>query len=183
MTTRPWWLLPPGRLNPWWWIPFGAGLLWLDFLTGPSATFPVLYVLPVCLAAWYSGRWPALALAVAVPLARLAALVERTPSQDLPTLAFATLLRGVVIVFLALWFARLSDLERDLDRQVKVLEGMLPICSFCKSIRGQGGDWEPLEDYISRWSEAEFSHGVCPSCLTKHYPTFSDPDAVQKADA
>jgi len=172
MTRRPWWLLPPGRLNPMWWLLLGAATLWIDYLVGPSAMFPVIYSVPVILAAWYSGLWPALALATAVPLFRLIVLLVPSRSPDFTTLALATLLRGVAVAFLGSWFARLSALERDLDRQVKVLEGLLPICSFCKSIRGEGGVWEPLETFISGRSQAEFSHGVCPSCRAKHYPTF-----------
>ena len=70
---------------------------------------------------------------------------------------------------MALWFARLSEHERQLDRYVKKLEGLLPICSVCKSIRDENGAWEPLEQFISTRSEANFSHGVCPVCLHKHY--------------
>lgn len=86
-TTRPWWLLPAGRIHPMWWIAF----------------------------------------------------------------------------------ARLAEFERSLERRVKVLEGLLPICSFCKNIRNEAGEWERLEKYISLRSEAEFSHGICPSCNEKHY--------------
>jgi hypothetical protein len=174
MTKRPWWLLPPGRLNPMWWILLGAVVLWLDYLTGPLAGFPVIYAVPVILAAWYSGPWPSLALAAAVPLLRLAVLMAQNPAPDFTTAALATLLRGVVVAFVGLWFGRLAALERDLDHHVKVLEGLLPICSFCKSIRGDSGEWEPLETFISRRTEAEFSHGVCPSCVSKHYPAYSD---------
>ena len=53
---------------------------------------------------------------------------------------------------------------------MKVLEGLLPICAFCKNIRNDKGEWERMEGYISRRSEAEFSHGICPSCSDKHYP-------------
>ena len=157
-----------------WWIVLGAGMLWFDYMTGPSAMFPVIYAVPVILAAWYSGRGPALALALVVPLMRLIVLMMQTSSEDFMSLAMATLLRGVVVAFLALWFARLAELERDLHHQVKVLEGLLPICSFCKSIRTERGDWEPLEAFISGRSAAEFSHGVCPTCSVKHYPTYFD---------
>ena len=174
MTKRPWWLLPPRRLNPMWWILAGAGVLWLDYLTGPLAAFPVMYSVPVILAAWYSGPWPSLALAVVVPLFRIAVLTQQTPAPDFATSALATVLRGVIVAFMGLWFARLAALEHELDRHVKVLEGLLPICSFCKSIRGDSGEWEPLETFISQRTEAEFSHGVCPSCVSKHYPAYSD---------
>jgi hypothetical protein len=50
---------------------------------------------------------------------------------------------------------------------------MLPICSFCMNIRNDAGEWERMETYISRRSEAQFSHGVCPSCTARHYPDIS----------
>jgi K+-sensing histidine kinase KdpD len=170
-TTRPWWLLPSGRIQPLWWVALGAVMLWIDYLTFQSANFPVFYVLPVILAAWYSGMWPALALAIAVPAFRLMFLVlpQSTPGQ-MAGVALATAFRGIVIVFFALWFARLADFERSLQRRVKILEGMLPICAHCKNIRNDKGDWERMEAYISRRSEAQFSHGICPSCSDKHYP-------------
>ena len=170
-TTRPWWLLPSGRIQPIWWIGLGAAMLWIDYLTSPAVHFPAIYVLPVILAAWYSGTWPAVGLALAVPLLRLLFLVMPLhPPESIATLALATAFRGVVIVFLALWFARLAEFERAMQRRVKVLEGMLPICAHCKNIRNEAGEWERLEKYISRRSEAEFSHGICPSCSEKHYP-------------
>ena len=170
-TRRPWWLLPDGRIQPVWWIALGAAMLWIDYLTSRTGHFPVISVLPVILAAWYSGKWPAVALAIAVPTFRLVVLVmPLNPPEGVAALALATAFRGIVIIFLALWFARLAEFERDLQKQVKVLEGLLPICAFCKNIRNEGGDWERLERFISRRSEAEFSHGICPSCAEKHYP-------------
>jgi hypothetical protein len=169
--TRPWWLLPLRRIHPLWFLALGALLLGIDHVSSPSSQFPVLYVVPVTLAAWYSGKWPALTLAVAVPLFRLVFLQGTAGSgEHFWSFAFATLFRGAVITLMALWFARLADLERDLARQVNALEGLLPICSFCKNIRNESGEWERLEQYISKRSEAEFSHGVCPSCSDKHYP-------------
>ena len=145
-------------------------MLWIDYLTSTSVHFPVVYMLPVILAAWYSGAWPAVGLAIAVPVFRLLFLVmPLRPPEGMGTLALATALRGVVIVFLALWFARLADFERALERRVKVLEGLVPICAHCKNIRNETGEWEPMEKYISRRSDAEFSHGICPSCMEKHY--------------
>ena len=153
-----------------WWIVLGAGLLWVDYLTPPTGQFPVMYVLPVILAAWYSGTWPAVGLAIAVPVFRLLVVIPFESPELMGPAAAATVFRGVVIVFLALWFGRLAQFERALETRVKVLEGFLPICAFCKNIRNESGDWERLEKFISRRSEAEFSHGVCPSCSEKHYP-------------
>ncbi len=50
---------------------------------------------------------------------------------------------------------------------LRLSEGLIPICSWCKSIRNEEGDWESVEDYISRASAAEFTHGICPECSHK----------------
>ncbi len=55
---------------------------------------------------------------------------------------------------------------------VRMLSGLLPICSSCKKIRDNEGDWNTLESYIKSHSEADFSHGLCPECATKLYPEF-----------
>ena len=59
---------------------------------------------------------------------------------------------------------RVDELQQALAT-VKVLSGLLPICSYCKRIRRDGNYWQQLEAYISEHSEADFSHGVCPSCF------------------
>ncbi|MCU0289304.1 MAG: response regulator [Acidobacteria bacterium] len=54
--------------------------------------------------------------------------------------------------------------------QVKKLSGLLPICCKCKKIRDEKGSWHELEDYIQSHSEADFSHGLCPTCSQELYP-------------
>ncbi len=51
--------------------------------------------------------------------------------------------------------------------QVKQLEGIIPICMYCKKIRDDEESWQQLEKYISEHSEAEFSHSICPACYEK----------------
>jgi|GEM_PF-3561665 PAS domain S-box-containing protein len=58
---------------------------------------------------------------------------------------------------------------QDALAQVKTLKGLLPICAHCKKIRDDEGYWQTLEKYLREHSEAEFSHGICPDCLKKHY--------------
>lgn len=57
-------------------------------------------------------------------------------------------------------------LEKSLN-EIKVLRGLLPICSYCKKIRDDKGYWSNIETYISSRSEVEFSHGICPECSKK----------------
>jgi len=66
----------------------------------------------------------------------------------------------------------ITELQGALDR-VKVLSGLLSICASCKKIRDEQGHWETLEVYIRDRSEANFSHGLCPECLKKLYPSYS----------
>ena len=59
---------------------------------------------------------------------------------------------------------RVHDLEKALQ-QVKQLQGLLPICSYCKKIRDDGNYWQQVETYVTKHSEAQFSHGICPDCF------------------
>ncbi len=64
----------------------------------------------------------------------------------------------------------LADRVRELESaisNVKKLQGLLPICSYCKSIRTDEDYWQQVEHYLSAHTEAEFSHGICPSCYKK----------------
>jgi len=53
--------------------------------------------------------------------------------------------------------------------EVKTLRGILPICSHCKKVRNDAGYWQQVEVYVRDHSHAQFSHGICPECLGKHY--------------
>ncbi|HUI64366.1 MAG TPA: response regulator transcription factor [Bacteroidota bacterium] len=66
--------------------------------------------------------------------------------------------------------ARLRVAARILSMQTEMrqLEGLLPICSYCKKIRDENDSWMPIEGYISTRTEATFSHGACPSCVEKY---------------
>lgn len=57
-----------------------------------------------------------------------------------------------------------EELENALSR-VKQLEGIIPICMYCKKIRDDRNSWKQLERYLSEHSEAMFSHGICPTCV------------------
>lgn len=59
-----------------------------------------------------------------------------------------------------------QELEEKLD-EIKILQGIIPICSYCHSIRDDKGAWDQIEAYLSKYSEATFSHGICPDCIDK----------------
>ncbi len=70
---------------------------------------------------------------------------------------------------------RLTEALKQSLEKVKLLSGYLPICMSCKKIRDDRGYWEAIEQYISRHSEAEFTHGICPGCMVKLYPGYAPP--------
>lgn len=61
---------------------------------------------------------------------------------------------------------RVRELEDAMSR-VKLLQGLLPICSYCKRVRKDENYWQQVESYVSDHSEARFSHGICPPCYEK----------------
>ena len=74
--------------------------------------------------------------------------------------------------------ARVAALQKNLAERVhqlevalvnvKQLQGLLPICSYCKRIRKDENYWQQVEAYIGEHSQAQFSHGICPECYAQH---------------
>lgn len=62
---------------------------------------------------------------------------------------------------------RIRDLEEAMV-QVRQLQGLLPICAYCKKIRDEQSYWQEVERYIARRTEVQFSHGICPPCYDRH---------------
>lgn len=61
-------------------------------------------------------------------------------------------------------------------QQLQTLHGIIPICASCKHVRTDAGEWQQIERYVRDHSDAEFSHGVCPSCAHRLYPDVLDED-------
>jgi len=74
---------------------------------------------------------------------------------------------GVRVVNLQATLAeRVREVEDALSR-VKQLQGLLPICSYCKKIRDDQNYWHQVESYVGKHTDARFSHGICPECTDK----------------
>lgn len=63
----------------------------------------------------------------------------------------------------------IRELQASLAK-TKRLNGLLPICSYCKKIKDENGAWQQLESYLRSHAEVEFSHGICQECGEKHHP-------------
>jgi len=74
---------------------------------------------------------------------------------------------------------RVSELEEALA-QVKQLQALLPICSYCKNIRDEQNYWQQLDSYLMEHSDVMFSHGICPDCYQKVVQPQIDQSRVQR---
>ena len=91
-------------------------------------------------------------------------------------------LLGSIIIFIAgrMLYKKESEQQeliknlQDALREIKTLQGIVPICSFCKKIRDDKGFWSQVDYYVSQHTEAEFSHGICPDCRKEHYPELEE---------
>lgn len=81
--------------------------------------------------------------------------------------------------------ARIEKQNRELKKQLReinLLEGLLPICSSCRKVRGDDGCWSHLDDYVSRRSNLEFSHSLCTDCAKMLYPENFSSEGRNNAD-
>jgi len=58
--------------------------------------------------------------------------------------------------------------------EIKTLSGLIPICANCKKIRDDKGYWQQVEQYVKKYSGAEFSHSICPDCVGDLYAEFKE---------
>ena len=65
----------------------------------------------------------------------------------------------------------ITELQQAISN-IKTMHGILPVCSYCKSIKDGSGNWQEFNTYISQHTNAHLSHGVCPDCLKSLYPDF-----------
>ncbi len=156
------------------WVLLTAVFLAVDFLTGPHVQFPALLLLPITGVAWLHGKRWAVALAAVVPFGRVLFDISWDTHGGPLAEGVNALIRLVVFVYVAVLVGTVAEQKRALQQEVVMLRGILPICMFCKKIKNDAGDWERLEAYISKRSEAEFSHGMCQECAKKHYPAVFD---------
>jgi two-component system sensor histidine kinase/response regulator len=122
---------------------------------------------------WGYGAFLALAAVTAGAAARMR--VRREREEGLRREHEETVRRVDALVAARAERERLiASLQKALD-EVKTLSGIVPICAACKRIRDDEGYWSQVEAYVSRHTEARFSHGICPECAARLYPGLITP--------
>jgi hypothetical protein len=154
-------------------VPAGLGVLWLSVAlcrcwrsTGtPGALIASVSGIPYALgillfpAQWWFSFYPS--------WAHLAWFLQ--------VLGLST---GFLILVLSLEHA---SLRRSQDK-VRRLQGLLPICAWCKKVRDDEGYWREIEVYVRERSDADFSHGLCPQCMERLNPELDREDPGPAAD-
>jgi len=72
--------------------------------------------------------------------------------------------------------------EHDMEQQIEILrrasdrlrlsEALIPICAHCKQVRDSGGSWHEMDAYLHDRFGAKFTHGICPTCITRLHPDY-----------
>ncbi len=65
------------------------------------------------------------------------------------------------------------ELKRSREEIIR-LQGMLPVCSSCHSIRNDEGFWQTVEEYLEQNSSIPLTHSICPTCIKKLYPELAE---------
>ena len=156
----------PAQLPPYYSLALAALVTALDYAVGPDIEFPALFIVPIAYAAWYGGRGWAIPLCL-MPFAHIFTLEMRGATSGMYEAMISATVRAIMLVPIAWWISNVAASQRALTKEVAMLEGLLPICSYCKKIRDDGGDWQMLEKYIQERTAATFTHGVCESCLSE----------------
>ena len=144
-----------------------AIILVIDYLTGPLIEFEAMFVVPVGLAVWFTGPMWGLLLAVTMPLCRLYYAMTQGPPWTLLEATINATIRIVVLGAFAIITNRVRQ-SLDLAREVKVLRGMLSICSECRNMKIDGR-WASFERYVTEHSEGQAADNLCPTCAHARY--------------
>ncbi len=149
-----------------------------DAVTSYEFGFSAFYVIPVLIATWGVGTsrglgfallsaccWYSVDLTSGRPLTH-----EFYRIWDTINHLLSYSLVAVVTGRLKLAFQREQMLRENLDltlKNVKELEGLLPVCAWCKKVRDDEGYWQELEAYLKPRTKAAFSRGICPACAVR----------------
>jgi len=165
-------------------ILLAAGIFVLDFFYPLGVAIGALYTPLVLITLWSSSRRFTLIVTVGATALTVAGLfypLYGAADWLAVTNRVLSLITIWVAAILVLLYKRAEEERERLIRElqdalenIKTLRGLLPICSSCKKIRDDHGYWNQLETYIVAHTDAEFTHGLCPECIRKLYPDYSE---------
>ena len=155
----------------------------LDWQSGFELNFFVFYFIPVSIAGWLYGN--KISIYISILCAFVWAYADQLSGHHyiMPYFfVWNTLIRLTSFISIGFFSSKVAKilasekektekLEKSLSK-IKILESFLSICSVCKRIRNENGQWQQLDSYISTHSDTKFSHGYCPECAKKALEDF-----------
>jgi hypothetical protein len=149
--------------RPWKFLSLAAVLMVVDFCLGPYIQFPVFFVVPVMLIAWYYNTGWAVVVALAMAGGRfLVHWYWKFPMEVMPA-AVNTVMRGAVLVVIAYATASTALLVRRLRQRISELEGQLPVCQGCGLIQSTETAW------VDAGTLPRKARCLCPACEERRY--------------
>ncbi len=157
----------------------------IDYVTGYEIGLSVFYLIPISFVTWFVHK----KVGICMSVVSAATIVVSNLWAGQPYRHFLIEFWNFLVHFgfFAIFTLLLSKLKFDLEeqkrivfelqaalREIKTLGRLLPICASCKKIRDDKGYWNQLESYISKHSEVQFNHSLCPECIEKLYPEYHE---------
>jgi hypothetical protein len=144
-------------------IVLAAGVFALDLALPLGAAIGMLYAVPVLVTLWFPRRRYTILAALAATLLILMGFFLSPPGGEL----WVALFNRTASLLLIWSTAILVLVQKRANEQIRMMQGLLPICAACKKIRDADNQWHSLEAYIEQHSDAHFTHGMCPECAEK----------------
>ncbi|MBL9139308.1 MAG: hypothetical protein JNK85_25795 [Verrucomicrobiales bacterium] len=141
----------------------GALIILIDLETGTFLQFPILFVVPVGLCAWFANPPGAYVLSVALPLARVGVVVFVEHPHPVPYALANAAIRMTVLLGLSILIARLARREREIRER---LETLVRVCAWSRTVEFEG-EWLSFEQYLSRRFGIKTTHGISPAEFEK----------------
>jgi hypothetical protein len=160
-------------------LAFGAAILLLDLFASDFLLFPILFVLPVALSAWFCNARLAYALAVLLPLGRL--LTDEFVHHSSPFVYIVAncAIRIAVLALLAFLISRTARQTRALEQRV---QSLVTVCAWSRTVEYEG-EWISFEKYLLRRFNVNTSHGISPAEAEKVFGTQMPDDNEAKPEA
>lgn len=155
-----------------------AAVFTIDLMVPRGVAVPMLYVVPILLAANCRQHWFRVSVAIGCTVLTLLGY-GLTEGGVPPWIALSN--RALAIT--AIWVSTVLAWQRTkAAEQAALLRALLPMCASCRKIRDDKGDWSQVEEYLEARTQTMLTHGICPECMQKWYPEFYPQVAEQHPD-
>jgi hypothetical protein len=152
----------------------GLAILLLDLVTGPYLLFPIFFVIPVALAAWFYSPRLAYALGFLLPVGRLFIAMNVDVTSPFPYMIVNALIRVGLLLFIAFLVSRTARLTKELERRY---DDIVTLCAWSNTVEYQG-EWISFEQYLLRRFNINTSHGMSPAEFQKAFEALRNNEHV-----